>query len=50
MPKLRPGWRETAPSIPREVLEVIEGMMHARRTTYRHDPRLAKVKVREGAD
>lgn len=43
-------WRETAPAIPPPVLTVIEGMMHARRTTYRHDPRIANVEVRDGAD
>lgn len=43
-------WRETAPNIPPPVLAVIEGMMHARRTTYRHDPRIANVEVRDGAD
>jgi len=43
-------WRGTVPSIDPPVLAIIERMMHARRTTYRHDPRIANVEVRDGPD
>lgn len=49
-PDISAQWKEIMPSIPPQVLAVIEGMMHARRTTYRHDPRIANVEVRDGTD
>lgn len=48
--EIRARWEGAAGNMPPPLRAVVEGMMQVRQTTYRCDPRIANVEVREGPD
>jgi len=49
-PELSEAWQDAAPRLAPPVRAIVEGMLRERRTTHRHDPRIANVEVRDGDD